>query len=291
MAPTPLEVVVLRDNTAAREGLQAGHGLAMRVRTPAGCVIFDTGDSAETWQNADALGLEIPQVCCVALSHGHYDHTNGLPALLEQLGGVMVTAHPAIFDPRYARRDDGVEYIGPPATRKEFEEMGAVFRLSADPTPVLPGVITTGEVPRGSDLAPESRSLLVERNGERVEDDFLDDLSLIVRLAEGNVLLTGCAHAGLVNIVARATQLTGTCPTAVAGGTHLRSETEERIARVADEIYDRGVRQVVPIHCSGERGARLLAKHFAGETLSAGVGSEIMADESGHISVGLRSRD
>lgn len=286
MAPTPLEAIVLRDNTAAREGLLAGHGLAMLLRTPAGVIVFDTGDSPETWKNAERMGVDLSEVCCVALSHGHYDHTNGLPALLQRLRGVMVTAHPAVFEPRYADRDSGErEYIGPPATREELEALGAVFRLSADAVPVAPGLITTGEVPRVSDLAPRSPHLLVKRNGQVREDDFVDDLSLIARFDRGDALLTGCAHAGLVNIVARATELTGRCPTSIAGGTHLAHESEERIARVAEELYEAGVSQIVPMHCSGERGAHLLEKHFAGETLRAGVGSTIVADEDGRIEV------
>jgi 7,8-dihydropterin-6-yl-methyl-4-(beta-D-ribofuranosyl)aminobenzene 5'-phosphate synthase len=93
--------------------------------------------------------------------------------------------------------------------------------------------MTTGEVPRVSDLVPQTPHLLVEREGELRVDDFVDDLSLIARLEEGDVLLTGCAHAGLVNIVARAEQITGRCPVAIAGGTHLAARAEERIARVA----------------------------------------------------------
>jgi 7,8-dihydropterin-6-yl-methyl-4-(beta-D-ribofuranosyl)aminobenzene 5'-phosphate synthase len=281
-----LEAVVLRDNSVARDGLKAGHGLSMLLRTSVGSIIFDCGDSAETWENADTMGVDLTEVCCVALSHGHYDHTNGLPALLQRLGGAMVIGHPAIFEPRWADRREGErEYIGPPASRGELEAMGAMFELSADSVAVAPDVITTGEVPRVSELAPESPHLLVERDGRVTEDDFVDDLSLTARMEDGNVLLTGCAHAGLVNIVARATELTGRCPVAVAGGTHLARETEERIALVAEDIHERGVRQIVPMHCSGERGAELLEKHFAGETLRAGVGSTIVADAAGRIRV------
>ncbi|MFW6437869.1 MAG: MBL fold metallo-hydrolase [Armatimonadota bacterium] len=286
MPQTKLSVVVLRNETAAREGMLTGHGLAMLVRNTAESIMFDTGDSPETWKNAEALGVELSEVCCVALSHGHYDHTNGLPALLERLGGVTVTAHPAVFEPRWADRPDGErEYIGPPATREELEALGAVFRLSKDTVPVAPGIITTGEVPRVSDLAPKSPHLLVERDGRVIEDDFVDDMSLIARMGGGEVLLTGCAHAGLVNIVARATELVGRCPVSIAGGTHLAHESEDRIAAVAEDIYERGVRQVVPMHCSGERGADLLEKHFAGETLRAGIGNTIVADAAGRLTI------
>ncbi len=281
-----LETIVLRDNVTARDEVASGHGLSMLVRHSAGSIIFDTGDSAETWENAEALGVDLAEVSHVVLSHGHYDHTNGLPALLERLGGVMVTAHPAVFEPRWADRPGGErEYIGPPATRAEFEAMGAMFELSAASVSVAPDVITTGEAPRVSDLAPESPHLLVERDGQVIEDDFVDDMSLIARMEDGEVLLTGCAHAGLINIVARATDLVGRCPVSIAGGTHLAHESEERISAVAGDIYERGVRQIVPMHCSGERGADLLEKHFAGETLRAGIGNTIVADATGRVTI------
>jgi len=286
MAHNSLEVVVLRDNVAAREELLAGHGLALLVRSSAGTVALDTGDNDEAWDNADAMGIDLAEITCIVLSHGHYDHTGGLQGILQRLGGAMVTAHPGIFEPRFADRDGGQRVdIGLPAGREEFEALGAFFQLSADPTTVAPGLITTGEVPRVSDLVPHSPHLLVERDGQIQCDDFVDDMSLIVRLSSGDVLLTGCAHAGLINIVERATELAGRCPTAVAGGTHLARESEDDIAQVATELDARGVRQIVPMHCSGERGAELLEKHFAGETLRAGVGNTIVADETGTISV------
>ncbi len=285
MARSSLEVVVLRDNVPTREGLQAGHGLALLVRSRAGTVMLDTGDSDQTWANADALGIDLAEVAGIVLSHGHYDHTGGLQGLLRRLGGAMVTAHPGVFEPRFADRDGQRVEIGLPASREELEALGAFFQLSADPVTIAPGLITTGEVPRISDLTPRAPHLLVERDGQVRCDDFVDDLSLIARLSSGDVLLTGCAHAGLINIVERATELAGRCPVAIAGGTHLAQEPEERIAQVAAELHARGVRQIAPMHCSGERGTELLATHFPGDTLRVGVGSTFVADETGVILV------
>lgn len=279
-----LEVLLLRDNHA-RPGLGAGHGLSMLARTPAGTFLLDTGDSAETWVNADAMNVDLTEATAVVLSHGHYDHTNGLPTLLTRVGRLPVIAHPAVFEPRWSQRGTERVFIGPPADAEELEAMGAELQLSADPVTIIPGAQTTGEVPRGGGLAPQSPHLLVERGGEVIEDDFIDDISVIVSLDEGEVLLTGCAHAGLVNIVDRAIDVVGHCPRAIAGGTHLRDETQERIARVADELTARGVEQIVPLHCSGDRGAELMETHFAGETLRAGVGDTIVADEAGHIAI------
>jgi 7,8-dihydropterin-6-yl-methyl-4-(beta-D-ribofuranosyl)aminobenzene 5'-phosphate synthase len=286
MSGNALEATILRDNVAVREDLSSGHGLAMLVRIGDHAALFDAGDSAETWENADALGIDPAEVGHLALSHGHYDHTNGLPHLLERGGKLTVVAHPAVFEPRWADRAGGRrEYIGPPATREELEAMGADFQLSNSPVDLIPGLSTTGEIPRVSDLAPRSPHLLVERDGQTVEDDFVDDLSLLASLDGGSVLLTGCAHAGLVNIVEQMISLTGQAPTAVAGGTHLARESEDRIRLVARTLHDRGVRQIVPLHCSGDRGADLLAEYFPGEVLSAGVGDMIAADSTGHIRI------
>lgn len=291
VSPGDLQLVVLRDNMLSQAKglptaqLRAGHGFALLVRTRVGAFMLDAGDSVETWENADALGIDLAEITALVLSHGHYDHTNGLPELLERLGGLMIVAHPAVFETRLAARPEASLLIGPPASREELESMGAILQLSADPVTVAPGVTTTGEVRRISDLAPVTPSLQVERDGKVIEDDFVDDLSVLAGLDDGDVLLTGCAHAGLVNIVARCEEIAGRCPTAVAGGTHLREESEERIGRVADELARRGVRQIIPMHCSGERGADLLEKHFDGEVLRAGVGDTIVADRTGRISV------
>ena len=278
-------ITVLVENTAGGRGLLAEHGLSFWIELGGERILFDTGQGKVLSGNARQLGIRLETTDAIVLSHGHYDHTGGLRGLLRRLGGAMVTAHPAIFEPRFAERDGRRVEIGLPAGREEFEALGAFFQLSADPVTVVPGLITTGEVPRISDLAPRAPHLLVERDGQVRCDDFVDDLSLIARLSGGDVLLTGCAHAGLINIVERATELAGRCPVAIAGGTHLAQEPEERIAQVAAELHTRGVRQVVPMHCSGERGTELLAKHFLGETLRAGVGSTFVADETGAISV------
>ncbi|MGD9497175.1 MAG: MBL fold metallo-hydrolase [Armatimonadota bacterium] len=281
-ASSPLEVIVLRDNTAARQGVRAGHGFALLARVPGGSFLLDSGDSDETWANAEALGVELGEVSALVLSHGHYDHTNGLPGLLERVQGLRVIAHPAVFEPRFSTRG-GDHFIGPPLSRAAVEAAGARLVLSAQAVEVLPGVLTTGEVPRTCGATQGGPHLMVERGGRLMVDDFVDDMSVIVDVGEAAVLLTGCAHAGLPNIVERAFQLAGRCPAAIIGGTHLAAAPEAEIARVAKGLHGRGVRTLVPMHCSGERGQELLGRHSAAETLTVGVGSVLRSDAHGAI--------
>ncbi len=285
---TALEITVLREDTTTRDDLSAGHGLSLLTRPRTGTFLLDTGESDETWANADALGVDLAQIDAVVLSHGHYDHTGGLPGLLERIGALHIIAHPAVFEPRWSEHG-GHHPIGPPLTRAQVEATGSWLELSAEPIPVAPGVRTTGQVPRHAGPIPPvgggTPSLLVERDGRRIVDDFVDDISVIADVGAATVVLTGCAHAGLINIVARATELAGRCPVAIIGGTHLAWAPEDEVAAIAADLHQRGVRTLVPMHCTGERGAALLERHFSGEVLRAGTGSVITVAEDGSLTI------
>lgn len=274
-------VTVLRDNLAP-EGLRAGHGLALLVEVGDACLLLDTGDSPETWENADALGVDLGRVQCLVLSHGHYDHTGGIEELLRRTGGLRVVAHPAAFEPRWAS-DGTLRYIGQPLSRQELEALGAAIELSAEPVEIAPGVMTTGQVPRDVQPMPHQTRLRVEREGRIRPDDFADDMSVVVRRERAAVLLTGCAHAGLINIVAHCERLADAPVRALIGGTHLMHTPEAGVSEQADELTARGVRHIAPLHCTGESGRRHLMAHFAGTVLLAGTGDTIVAEADGAL--------
>ena len=302
-----LAVTVLRDNLA-RPGLLGGHGLALLVRTTGSCLLLDTGDSAETWENADRLGVDLGEVSCLVLSHGHYDHTGGIEELLRRTGGMPIVAHPAVFEPRWAI-DAVRRYIGQPHSRAELEEMGARLQLSREPVEVAPGVLTTGEVPPTAQPTPVQGRLQVERDGRSRPDDFIDDLSLVVSLPGGSVVLTGCAHAGLINIVERCGTLAATeawrsgaenrrdrCGAgtaspvrAIIGGTHLMHSSEAEVAAIAGELRTRGVAHIAPLHCTGRTGREFLSRHFAGQVLLAQTGDTILAGADGSLTIAAGS--
>ncbi len=269
-----LEVHVLAEEHASGM-FWAQHGISFLLKLDAGGreykLLFDTGNSWEPVRhNLSLLGEDLSGLKAVVLSHRHYDHTGGLRGLLEDLNGSLpVISHPDLFRPNFVLplRDIGIPY-----RREELENLGARFLLSRDPVEILPGVVTTGEVPRTSEL--ESRMTIETytlRDGRLVRDPLMDDNSLLVRMDGGSILLTGCSHAGIVNIVRYAHELAGPVR-AVMGGFHLLGAGEERIRGTVRAFREMGVREVYTGHCTGLKAECAFMKEYGSDFKQLAVG-------------------
>ncbi|HNQ22866.1 MAG TPA: MBL fold metallo-hydrolase [Phycisphaerae bacterium] len=270
-----VRVTVLVDNYVRRQGLLAEHGWACWVETPAGRVLFDTGQGWALWHNVRELGIALETADALVLSHGHYDHTGALAGVLERAPGARVYAHPAALDAKYGRSSDGrVRAIGVPQ-----EGVGVRARLAPrlvptrGPTEIGPGVWVTGEVPRVTDFERPSGGFYLDA-AEGVPDPVLDDQALLLHTAAGIVVVLGCAHAGVVNTLQFVRTLQPREPiAAVLGGMHLSGASEERILRTVEALAALDVREVVPAHCTGQAARAKLAAGLPGRCLSAEVGA------------------
>ena len=251
------------------------HGVSMLVETPAGRVLFDTGQSGTVLiHNARERDLSLRGIDSIVLSHGHYDHTGGMDAALKATGPVPVFAHPDVFIPRFSRRSDGsLKPIGMPFDREWLSGLGASWRLDREPQEVIPGVFTTGEVPRREPLeAPGDARLVIRKNGKVAKDPLWDDMSLVVDTPDGLVLLLGCCHAGLMNTIRHVRELfPGKRLLAVMGGTHLASASGERLA--ATEKFLKEVPHIGLSHCTGIPVAARFMARFPERTFVCQVGT------------------
>ncbi len=249
-----VRLITLSENTAAISRGRAEWGLSILVQVDGQNILFDTGASPILLYNAKLMGVDLKAVDQIVISHGHYDHTGGLAALLEQIGSRRVIAHPAIWEARYARRShkDEPDSIGIPATCEELEAKGAVFEYSGEPYEVADGVITTGEVKLVTPYEAIEPNLLVKRDGQLVPDTFDDDLSLIIKSPKGLIVILGCAHRGLINHLHHAQRITGEKRIyAIVGGTHLVSASEERMKATIEELKRLDVQRIGVSHCTG----------------------------------------
>lgn len=263
-----IRVIILSDNVAAAFGFLGEHGLSILVQTPGGSVLFDCGQSDIAVRNARTLGVDLKAVDCVALSHGHYDHTAGLLPVLFEAGRKKVFAHPGVFLPRFFVAGGVKRFIGIPYSETAVRSSSCELVLGEEQREILRGVYLTGEIERIDEYTFIEPNLYVEREGELQPDSFSDDQALVVKTEEGVILVTGCAHAGIANTVRHVQKRFGSIK-AVVGGTHLGLTDQAHLQSAVRVLKEVEAEKFVLTHCTGIRLVGILAREL-GERYTPG---------------------
>ncbi len=261
-----LKITILVENTVGiPSGLLAEWGLSMLLDFGDERILFDAGEQGNLISNAQILGHDLRLIDRVILSHGHYDHTGGLYKFLQYRGTIPVYAHPDLFTGHYGRRLEGQEdrYIGVPYRQKQLESVGAKFHWHSELLELSPGLWLSGEILRESLFERLDDRLVQLEGGNAVQDSIKDDLSLFYVTDQGLIIVLGCAHSGLVNIVEHAKKVTGESKVrAIIGGTHLGPATSEQQQQTMDYLRGLNLECLAPNHCTGLDMVSKLATEF-----------------------------
>jgi 7,8-dihydropterin-6-yl-methyl-4-(beta-D-ribofuranosyl)aminobenzene 5'-phosphate synthase len=279
--------------TAARQfaggkalaGLRAEHGFSALVTVQSGtassALLFDTGASPDGLAvNAERLGIDVGGLHGVVLSHGHFDHAGGFEGLarLRRRSGLPLTVHPAVWTRRRLELATGHGLEMPTLSRGALEREGFDVIERRVPSLLAGGILITGEVDRVTEfeqgMPPEHQAW--DGNGWRHDPVVIDDQALVINVrGRGLVIITGCGHAGVVNIVRHAMRLTGVSKLlALIGGFHLSGPAfEPVIGPTVTALTELAPEMIVPSHCTGWRAQHILAASLQDAWVQTSVGT------------------
>ena len=222
-------------------------------------MIFDFGFS-ETGAafNAKAMDLDLSRIETTAISHGHLDHVGGMVELMKLVGkkNVDLVLHPQAFrNPRFLKVSETINRKFLSFTRDKVEAAGLHIVEAAEPYPLLDGnIVFLGSIPRETDFEHGAPNLFYSDKGEVKLDDFADDTSLIANLkGKGLVIISGCAHSGIINTVRYSKKVSGIDTVySIYGGFHLSGTNMDAVVeKTITELQKINPTYIIPIHCSG----------------------------------------
>ena len=271
-------ITILCENLVGKLVGSGEHGFSAFIEMDKGNYLFDTGSGSSIVPNSLILNKDLKSIRKIFLSHGHYDHTGGLSEVLKLKGKVDVHAHPHVFSDRIAvfkEEDREIKrFIGIRYKKRYLESLGANFVFNTDFTEVEKGLFLTGEVPRQTNFEKADPRLFSEMDGAMTNDLFLDDQSLILDTDKGIVLILGCAHAGMINIINHVIHKTGKEKFyAIVGGTHLDFLTPEQLEESIKSLKRMEIGKIGVSHCTGMRAAFRLHQEFGERFFYGCVGS------------------
>jgi 7,8-dihydropterin-6-yl-methyl-4-(beta-D-ribofuranosyl)aminobenzene 5'-phosphate synthase len=250
-------------------------------------VLFDTAVGHGVVHNAEQLGVDPTRTDKLAISHSHFDHTEGLPAALRKIRKqeLETIAAPDLWEgEKFSNHGRVIPFpwlfIGMPYTRPFLENWGARFTLTSEPVKLTEEVMTSGETPIVTDFEKIGEDYLLTRvNGEIVEDDFSDDRFLLVKTDKGLVVILGCGHGCLINSLIHAKNVGGYDRIhTVIGGCHLVDASTERIMKTIDALKELGVQHVGMSHCTGLRASAIMAHELGDHFFFNMVGTRVQID-------------
>ena len=267
-----MRIINLIENTEGYEGCAYAHGLSFYVETSKHKLLLDLGPSEETLHNAEKIGIDLSEVDTVILSHGHYDHSGGIIPFVKLNPNANIYMQETADADYYA--DDGEKaeeeryrYIG---IDKGISELTQVKKLQGDYR--IDDELELFTIEKRSHALPfTNKRLLVKENGEFVSDDFVHEQYLVISDGSKRILLSGCAHNGMLSILDAFKEKYGTAPDVVISGFHLMKKTKYTDDELR-EIIDIGKElkkyptKFFTCHCTGEPAYKIM-KLSMGEQL------------------------
>lgn len=261
-----MKVITLFENRTISKEYKCNHGLSLYIETSNHKILFDTGADKTFAFNADKLGVKLEDVDIAVISHGHYDHGGGLETFLNINSKAKIFIGKGGFDHHLVKLFGVFKYnIG---LKKELASNNR-FVIVDEMMKVDDELILFGNV-KGDKLIPKGNDKLLKEysNGIITKDDFQHEINLLVNENDKYSLFCGCAHKGVINIIDRAKDITGSEISTVTGGFHLmgmkvkNANSKEFFDELSTILSSNNVGKYYTCHCTGEEAYKYLNKRM-----------------------------
>ncbi len=249
-----MRIYFLSENKTDNPGILAEHGLSIYIEAEEMNILFDAGASDLFAENAEKLNIDLNLADVCIISHGHYDHTEGIPRFSEINGNADIILHKDAFIKTYGLYPDGTrdeETTGirwPDAVKEKLQDR---MRFTDHELWLTNSIVVSGTIHEVEGFrATESFYEIVD--GELVADRMNHEQFLAIRQGDGIFIFSGCSHRGIIPILRHAKELFPGLPVkGLVAGMHLYSASAEDRKRVVDEVCAEEMEMVIPVHCTG----------------------------------------
>lgn len=274
-----LKITTLIENMPGEDArLKFEHGLSLYIEFDGRKILFDTGQTGDYIENAELLGIDLKEIDTFIVSHGHYDHSGGVMKTIDLLRpGTKMYVGWEFFEPKYKILEDkSGKYNGNAFTENDISDKSVnLIKVNEDVTVISGNIIIFKNFKRKNDFEKINSKFVIKKDGEIISDDFFDEIALGLITHKGLVVIAGCSHVGIINILSNIQEKVRIPIYAVIGGTHLVEADNERIDKTVAAFHEMNIEYIAVSHCTGENAIEKIKKEFNNKFILNNTGNEI----------------
>lgn len=277
-----LKITTLIENKLCNNSfLKAEHGLSMYIEVDGFKILFDTGQTGKFIENAEKMDVDLKNIDYVFMSHGHYDHTGGFKKFVENFGSQFkLFIGENFFDGKYKTTNGkDIVFIGNSFDKSYLDKKEInVKYVSENVINISENIMVFTNFNKKEKYSNFNDTMFVKKDDEYEIDNFTDEIALGIKTTKGLIVIVGCSHVGVINILDTISERTGMDIYGVIGGTHLVSANEEKIHNASSYLEEKKVQLIGVSHCTGDLAGKILKEKFKDNFLNNNTGTEILIE-------------